>query len=183
MNPKSEWSIRISDENDLPFIYSTWMKSYRYDSLIGKGCRSSIFYKEYTRVIDHILIQDNTIVYVACHNDSSRVIFGYLVSQPDILHYAFTKEDFFRNGIAKSLYEKAGSPKFYTQKTFSVLPLLRKHSNLIFNPFILYQRYDENDSRNSLVYNGSHSCSLHDSSIEGTESPQKATGEIVRNLS
>lgn len=136
----SQWTIRKAVEQDLAFIYSTWSRSYRYDSPLGRSCRNSIFFPEYNRVIDWVLSQEDTQVVVASDPVEQHVIFGYMVHQPNILHYVFTKEAFFRFGIAKSLYQHIGCPKVFTHKTLKVKDILEKYPDMTFNPFILFKQ-------------------------------------------
>lgn len=146
----TQWGIRNAVGEDLPFIYSTWSRSYRYDSPLGKSCRNSIFFTEYNKVIDFIMGAVDTRIKVACAPDNSNIIFGYMVhQQPDILHYAFTKEAFVHFGIAKSLLEHLGGAKYCTHKTLQSKPILEKHPEIIFNPFLLFkqeQHYGESES-------------------------------------
>jgi hypothetical protein len=136
----SNWIIRNATGADLPFIYSTWMKSYRYDSNLAQGCRNTIFFPEYSRVIDYILSQEDTKALVACSPEENEVIFGYLVHQPHILHYAFTKEAFTQFGIAKALLDHAGGATYYTHRTHISKQISDAHPELIYNPFILFKQ-------------------------------------------
>lgn len=136
----NEWNIRKAEEEDIPFIYATWIKSYRYDSLIGKGCRNTVFYPNYNRIIDWVL--DRSEVLMACHLNNPQVVFSYLVYEPDIVHYAFTKEAFLRQGICKSLWEEAGRIPNYSHKTFNLIPIMKAHPFFTFNPFILFHKYE-----------------------------------------
>ncbi len=138
------WNFREAKEDDLPFIYSTWCRSYRYDSPIGRACKNSIFFPNFNKVIDHILGLPDNKVLVACDKTFDHVVFGYMVHQPDIIHYAFTKEAFFKFGIAKSLLEELGGAKYYTHKTMNISPIVKKHQELIFNPFLLYKQGEDN---------------------------------------
>lgn len=139
----SEWKIRTAQSEDLNFIYATWARSYRY-SHISKCCRTSLFYKEYNQVIDRILEQDDTEVLVACKEDEPFVIVGYIIYQPESLHYVYTKELFFRLGVAKSLFEEAqlrsGQFKQFTHRTQMVEPMLIRRQDLIYNPFYLFKK-------------------------------------------
>lgn len=136
------WDLRKAVKEDLPFIYSTWSQSYRYDSSIGKGCRNHIFHPHFLKVIDYILFQPDTGILVACSKDHSNVIFGYLVYQPEIIHYVYIKEVLTRHGLAKSLIKKGGEFKYFTHKTFSVHRIMRAHPELKFNPFLLYKQIE-----------------------------------------
>lgn len=139
----SNWIIREAQGADLPFIYSTWTNSYRYDSVLGKSCRNSVFFREYNKVIDHILIQPDTKVAVACSPANAEVIFGYMVYQPGIIHYAFTKEVFWRFGIQRSLLQWLGGAKIVTHRTNMIKPLLECHPELTYNPFLLFKQAEE----------------------------------------
>jgi hypothetical protein len=89
--------------SDIPFIYSTWLKSIRYDSALGKACRNSVFFDTYKLVIDRILRDPNTIVRVITAEDAPGTIFSYVVRDAKILHFAYTKEDFRRFGLVRRL--------------------------------------------------------------------------------
>jgi hypothetical protein len=143
MDIETDWHIRNAEENDLPFIYSSWTQSYRYGSPLGKSCHNKIFFPNFARVIDWILMRDQIKVRVACYPEDRSIIFGYLVHEPHILHYAFTKEHFRQKGIAKSLYNHAGPLEFNSFKTFDSVHALKTHSELIFNPFILFHQQGE----------------------------------------
>lgn len=153
----SHWSIRSAVEEDLPFIYSTWSMSYRYDSAIGKSCKNSIFFREYNQVIDWILFQSDTRVVIACDPKEQNVIYGYMVHQPNIVHYAFTKETFCKFGIAKSLLNHLGGAQYYTHKTFNSRPITNSHPEMIFNPFLLYKQEKQNGQTSKSVSESSAS--------------------------
>lgn len=136
----SNWTIRPAEGQDIPFIYSSWLNSYRYDSSLGRGCRNQVFFPEYNRVIDRILSRENVKTIVACKTDEPGVIFGYLVFQPGILHYCFVKEVFRKEGVASSLALSASPAIQFTHRTTALEPILKKHPELIFNPFILFKQ-------------------------------------------
>ncbi len=137
----SRWNIRSAVGDDLPFIYGTWAQSYRYDSLIGKGCRNSIFFPEYNKVIDYILDQDDTQVLVAHLPAEPNVILGYFVCQPSVIHYVYVKEAFRKEGIAKSLFQASGGQGvYYTHRTKALVPLVLSIEALNYNPFLLFHQ-------------------------------------------
>jgi hypothetical protein len=135
----TEFNIRKATGQDLPFIYSTWLNSFKHSSNIGKSCRSTIFFEEYRQIIDNILAQSE--VRVACHHEVPDVIFGYAVYDPECIHYAFTKESFRKLGIAKKLLEPVMGTitpaKFHTHETFTIKGWPLKTS---YNPFVLYNK-------------------------------------------
>lgn len=137
----NQWSIRNANQDDISFIYSTWLQSFHYDSW-AKQVQKSVFFDNYKRVIDKILL--NADVDVACVNDQPNVILGYIVTEPGILHYCFVKEAFRSFGIAKDLFAgRFENQALVTHKTRTATPIFRKHDKLVFNPFLLYHKQGE----------------------------------------
>lgn len=93
--------IRKLKASDLPFIYSTWLRSLYYGNeffgLIGK----KVFFDKYKLVL-YSLVADNE-VQVCCDVQDEDVILGYAVYTPDRLHWVYVKESWRRLGVAKSL--------------------------------------------------------------------------------
>jgi hypothetical protein len=134
---------RSVSAEDIPFLYSTWLKSYRNDSETGLSVRKSIFFESYRLVLDHILQKNTTKVLVACKPDEPNVIYGYMVAEPNdnVLHYVFVKEAFQRFGIANQLFQQifpntsSGSVTI-THRTDHARDYCKK---FIYNPFELYR--------------------------------------------
>lgn len=128
-----QFDIRDARGDDLNFIYATWLESFRYDSYFGKSHRNTIFFNDYRKVVDRLL--DRSSVLVACVKDEPGTILGYLVHEPDQLHYVFVKGAFRRLGIGRGLFDKAFPGQHvieFTHKTFSAIPILEKTSRLNF---------------------------------------------------
>lgn len=150
----TNYVIRAVQGDDIPFIYSTWLKSYRNDSGIGLSVRKSVFFENYRLILDKILQENTTKVLVACKPDEPNVIFGYLVADPseNVLHYVFVKEAFWRLGIAKSLFKQlfpSSGSVFITHltRTASSLEILSGYEEIgkfTYNPFLLYRLKDGN---------------------------------------
>lgn len=135
--------IRDAHPADIAFIYSTWLRSYRNDSLIGLSVKKSIFFETYRLVLDQILAKNTTKVLVACLPEDDSVILGYLVADPTekVLHYIFVKDAFRRFHIAQTLYDKVFSEMgegvvSITHSTHHVKNFIEKFT---YNPFLLYQ--------------------------------------------
>ncbi len=138
-----EFKIRSAVGDDIPFIYSTLLRSYRYDSDLGKSTSKSVFFENYQLVLDKILANPDTQILVACNPAEQNVILGYLIHEPTTLHYVFVKEAFRQLGVATALYTFAFDELdsvSVTHVTRSVEPLMRSKSRLVFNPFKLYQK-------------------------------------------
>ena len=104
----SNIGIREGHGMDIPFIYSTWLRSFKTDSAIGKTTRNYVFFNEYKLVLDRILENNDTDLFVAIGHNSPYPILGYLVVEGDIIHYSFVKENFRRYGIFSQLYHHTG---------------------------------------------------------------------------
>lgn len=136
-----QWAIRPASGSDLNFLYSTWLNSYRCDSKIGKSTKKSVYFGEYYSVVDSILEKAKTLI--ACLSEEPNVIVGFLVFEPQVLHYCFTKESFRGLGVARSLYDRAfggAGALFHTHKTRQAEPILEKLPALTYNPFLLFTR-------------------------------------------
>lgn len=147
----SEWKIRLAAGPDLNFIYSTWLNSYRTDSYFGQSTRKSVFYDKYNEIVDAILAKPSTTALVAALPNELNVILGYLIFEPNILHYCFVKESWQRAGIAKSLAAAAflnprGAVSF-THRTRWAEPVIARYPSAIYNPFLLFERQTSEKTR------------------------------------
>lgn len=130
--------FRQAMPDDIPFIYSSFSKSMKNDSSLGRSCRAKIFFREFTQTIDKILLRSKTLI--ACYSSDPKVIIGYLIYEPNIAHYVLIKEPFRKCGIAKRLIGQAfGDLKefSYTHRTHHIKPIVEKYPDLNFNPFLL----------------------------------------------
>lgn len=145
--PETSWSIREAEGDELPFIYATWLNSYRSDSWVGKSVRKGLFFHEYPIILDALLQKSK--VLIAYFPDTPSVILSYLVYEPEVLHYVFTKEVYQKNGIAMSLFLTAfenllsqGTLIHFSHRTFMSEAILQKYQeNLNYNPFKLYETF------------------------------------------
>ncbi len=97
--------IRDVVESDLPFIYSTWLKSFYHGGEFYDLNRSE-FLDSHRKVIDKILGKQKSKikVNVCCLKEDPEIILGYsVVQKKHILHYVFVKELWRKQGIAKEL--------------------------------------------------------------------------------
>lgn len=139
---QTEWNIREALDTDLPFIYSSWLKSLRYGSETFRGVRNHIFFPHYNHVIDYILSSPEIKILVACHREHPETVFGYIVYEPKIIHYIYVKKDFCRFGIGRFLWGMAGMIPDYSHRTLDLVSILKRHpeQTSIWNPFILYHQ-------------------------------------------
>lgn len=137
----TEFHIRQPKASDFNFIHSTFLKSMHKDSKLGKSVPTTLFFAEFAKTIDYLLEQAE--VLIACDKDNPDVIFGYLIYEPGIVHYAFTKLAFRRLHIARdlilSVFPQAHSFQF-SLKTSCSKKITEKYPNLTYNPFLLMKK-------------------------------------------
>lgn len=139
-----KFNIRDACGDDIPFIYATWLESYRYDSYFGKSHRNGVFFSDYRKVIDKLL--NDSKVIVACVQDEPGAILGYMVFEPSVLHYVFVKGAFRRLGVATGLCRHAfvsDAPLTFTHKTYTCLPIIEKTDRLTYRGTALLKKQGE----------------------------------------
>ena len=96
--------VRPAVEGDVPFIFSSWLKSYRA-SLFAKQVSNTVFFSEHHKVIEGILKTSTTLV--LCSADDVTNIYGYICAEKIdgifVLHYAYIKHPYRTLGLAKFL--------------------------------------------------------------------------------
>ena len=106
-------SIRLATSRDLPFIFSSWLESYRKES----GVRNTIYFREHHKLLERLLTR--SVVFVATPSDDPELIAAYIVYEEGVLHWVYTRHSMRHLGLATKLVEKAGivAPFFYSHKT------------------------------------------------------------------
>jgi len=138
--------IREPRATDLNFITSSFLKSFRRESSLGRNTHLESFYKDFPKVIDSILSKSSVLVAALPENDNA--IISFIVYEPTIIHYAYTKTVFRKMNVIKELIQKAMNlkePLFYTFLTNDIKKIQIKYPELKFNPFINYQKEIHND--------------------------------------
>lgn len=145
MTENSLFTIRPLSKEDVPFIYNSWLKSYR-DSPMVKSIPNTIYYAEHHKVIENLLRQPGCLAGVACNPEDANQIYGYVVGEtlpgiPDpclCIHWVYCKHPFRGNGIAKALFQWIGQAKsnVYTHRVKNVEKLIGERP-FTFNPYLL----------------------------------------------
>jgi hypothetical protein len=124
--------IRSIRSEDIPFITSTWLKSY-YDQLthwMGKIPSKHFYMKHNNLKILDKLKEDN--VMVACNEQDQDQIFGYCVFEEmedaTVLHYMYIKPPYRKNGIRSVFMMKNFDEMSHYTPSGKVL-------GLVYNPY------------------------------------------------
>jgi hypothetical protein len=146
-------SIREALEGDIPFVFSSWLKSFR-TGLITKFVDNNIYFSEQHKVVERLLRRSNTIMAVSPTDPAT--IYGYLVTERIdgilVVHYGYTKQTFRGMGVLRQLlatieHDFNRNTGLYTHSTVISARLGIKY-NLIYHPYILI---NYNDMKNTPV--------------------------------
>lgn len=138
----SEIEIREAYLADVPFIFATLLKSYRYASNFARKISNEIFYKYHHMFLDSCLKRPGSKVLVAHPKGEPDVILGYLLTEKavdglDIIHYTYVKKSFRQMGIARALWAKLENKNYtITHYTVDADWIIKKY-NLVYNPYRL----------------------------------------------
>lgn len=127
--------IRAATKDDNPFIFSSWLKSYK---IFAKGITRQVYFREHHRLIEGLL--KNAETYVAVNAKDDNQIYGWICmdgSQPcKILHFIYVKSSFRNMGIGKTMFELIGDDDFfYTHETLNMGIFSEKG---IFSPYLAF---------------------------------------------
>ena len=87
--------LRPIIEDDLPFLYNSWLKSYRLSHFAEK-VTNTIYFQDHHKLVERIL--QNSKVLMACNPSDPSQLYGYVVasSVDDIIvvHFLYVKHTF-----------------------------------------------------------------------------------------
>lgn len=151
----SKIRIRPANEEDIPMIFNSWLKSYR-TSQFAQMIASSIYFSEHHKTIERIL--KAATVLVACNDEDSSHIYGWIcahqVAGIFTLHYLYVKQPFRRMGLAHLLFnsfEHSEGAGVFTHHTRPMEAISKKY-NLVYHPYIYINDYmkEPSDEESSL---------------------------------
>ncbi len=141
--------IRQAQQDDVPFIMSSWLKSFRdKDQGFAEGCPNRIFYACHHRVVEVLL--PRSMVVVACDENDPRTIVAWACYERGdggclVVHYLYVKQPLRRNGVARQLMTTLlaieGEPEtvFYTHRTEAVERMRSlPRSRFVFHPYLMF---------------------------------------------
>src|ERR1700677_5174971 len=139
----AEVEVRDAYLEDIPCIFATLLRSYRYASTFARKISNDVFYKYHHLFLDSCLKRPNSRVMVAHPKGEPDVILGYLLSETredgtEVIHYTYVKRSFRQLGVAKALWATLNKEKKYTITHYTVdADWIVKKYNLTYNPYLL----------------------------------------------
>jgi ribosomal protein S18 acetylase RimI-like enzyme len=140
--PKLTIKVRRALEADAPFIFNSWLKSYRFGDL-ARNCDNAVYFNEHHKVIERLLKRCET--FIACAESDPATIYGYIcferVEGMLVVHYVYVKHTFRNMGIAKELMKETAHVPEQTAALYThhaeIARKLQIKLNLVYHPYIL----------------------------------------------
>ena len=139
--------LRTANDEDLPFIFNSWLKSFRFSPFAEK-ITSTIYFSDHHKVIENLL--KNSVVMISCNEDDPSQLYGYAVgSQVDgifVLHFIYVKHTFRNMGLGKMLLDSFGvdteNASVFTHFTKASESLASKY-NFVYHPYLMYSEVSD----------------------------------------
>ncbi len=145
MESKADFALRDVQKDDLPFIFNSWLKSYRDSPAMG-GIPNTVYYAGQHALIEALL--ERSRVVVACAKDDPTQIMGYALAEyvddVRLVHWVYVKHTFRGFGIGRALEGAviglpSSSPVHYSHRVKTTDRLLKNRTAYVYNPFYLMQ--------------------------------------------
>lgn len=141
--------LRAATQEDVPFIFNSWLKSYR-QSLFARNITSTVYFSEHHKVLENLL--RNSTVAIACDQNDPSTVYGYIcagkIDGVFVLHYVYVKHSFRNLGVGKTLLNAfdhdVNTAAVYTHHTRMAEKLAAKY-NLMYHPYLLCQCEESKD--------------------------------------
>ena len=131
-----KFDMRTPLESDIPFIYASWLTSYRHEE---DKMTNTMYFEKFKKILTSILEKSHVIV--ACSEEDPEHVYGYIVYEkkdPVIVHYILVKQTFQRLGIGTKLKDQikdGNNPMVCTFAGFAFTKLKNKW-RLTYNPWL-----------------------------------------------
>lgn len=144
---KFDISIRDVVQDDIAFIFNSWLRSHRQGRLCAK-VDNAIYFAEQHKLIEKLIKRGK--VKLAVDPKEPGNILAYLVYEYVqgifVIHYVYTKHTFRNMGIAKQLMLNTGH-NFETASCMThltpVAEKLQNKFNMVYHPYILVNYHND----------------------------------------
>jgi len=150
---EAKFLVRPAEPDDFAFIFSTWLKSYRYNNQDVSRVPAELYYRKHHEVIARL--RDRCALPVACLPDSPAVIIGFAALElppallntsslpppapaPPVIHWVYVKRAWRRMGVATRLLgQLSPSACCHSHWTSAIHPWAHvKWSGLRYDPYL-----------------------------------------------
>ena len=141
-------TYRAPTQDDVGFIYNSWLKSHRGNSAWARDMPAQVYFSNHKKVLAKLL--EGSGILVACNPENTEQIFGYGVYQPTtggvtVLHYVYVKHPYRRLGIGgdivQTILRLSGHdmelPAVASHVTGLWSQVLKDKWHMIYNPYVI----------------------------------------------
>ena len=135
--------VREGRQEDLPFVFATWLRNYYAGSLFAKRIPKNVFFKSHHQILERLMQRGAKALVAALPEDPDTII-GYVVfeTKPEVIHFAYVKGPFRRMGIGRELLAKTGlavekREVACSHWTFTLDELSQRIPKLQYNPYLM----------------------------------------------
>lgn len=147
--------LRPANQEDVNFVFSSWLRSYKKNSTYAKQITNTIYFNEHHKIIEKLLRNFQTII--ACDKEDSTNIYGFInagfVDGIFCINYVYVKHTYRRFGVGEALLHAFDhdfdNASVFTHHTRMAEKLAAKYRTL-YHPYLLINDFittkAENDS-------------------------------------
>lgn len=125
-------TIREGQDSDRNFMLNSWLLSYRTSNGFPRMPKS-VYYGVYEPKFRQLLSMSTC--WVACPENDSDAIVGYIVSDPRI-HWVYVKYPYRKMGVAKLLLAKVNSDPIKFTLYTRAIEMLDKRYEWVYSPLV-----------------------------------------------
>ena len=127
---------RQANAQDVPFIFSSWLKSY-HNSNFALSIPSTMYFKEQHKLIEQIITRST--VLVAVNPEDQSQIYGWICADTagavPIIHYLYVKHPYRKFGLGRMLVDLISTEPFiYTHDTG------KKFTSGVYCPYMAFNK-------------------------------------------
>lgn len=129
--------LRTGKNEDLPFIYSTWLRNLYYSNEMFNKIEKRTYYAAYSKIMENIIALPQIVVTICCLDDAPDVIVGYIITRGPVLHYAYVKNAWRRASVFNKLVSSLEEPIKSVSHITKAGDAIRIKRGWDYNPFAL----------------------------------------------
>lgn len=134
-------SLRFLRQDELPLVFSSWLRSFRKSRLAGE-MTDTAYFAGHHRLIEQILSRPTSEVACATPEDDSETIVAWVCHERTavghVIHYAYTKQAFRQLGIQRRLWQWVGldiDTAIASHMTDAGRAIKNKHPELLYSVY------------------------------------------------
>lgn len=138
---------RAPNQEDVNFIFNSWLKSNRHAKNIF-DVPNPVYFSQHHVLVEGLLKRSNVII--ACNPIDSAQIYGFIsyetIEDSPVVHYVYVKEAFRKLGLCKMLIKRANidyDKPFFVSHFCKIALYALPHYPLVYNPYLAFDAYTE----------------------------------------